>query len=300
MMGVSFSVPPRWFLTTPRSANHYFFAGSFTAKVKSKAINSAKADVIGSILFMINSTVTAQTTFDSVYTRRTGQADQGDSRLFRKIKTRGRAVVSRLRFVRRYFERTRDGKWTAYILARLPRREVDAAIKRVKAMRARLKRIKTACVLVVKYPDGTIAEATTLKSFIEKFYRETLGYNIVEANTDLSQLANMNLGQMTFKLKNLLGGYDQVIFGLVSLTDRPRKRRTTVGGITMVTTSVSGNFALRTVELNSMKIVENNSYYARGVSTRGARDAMNELVTSFKKQLQGAESAADGRDEIFD
>jgi hypothetical protein len=296
-------------MQNPTSPHYYYFTGSFTSNVRSKAYNSAKAECIGTILFMINSTISASQTFEKVYTRRTGQRDNSEARLFKKIKTSGRAVVSRLQFVQTHFERS-GSNWTSYVLARIPKMEVDKAIKEFAEMRKRLASLKSACVILVKYPDGSVNEATELKSFIEKFYRESLGYNIVESNLDLNALANLNMGQLTFKLKELLSGYDQAIIGLVSLVDRPVTSRNRIGGIRTTTTSVSGSFLLRTVELKTMKVMENNSYSARGVAMvnnsgsaairRSAREAMDELIKEFKKQLQGDDSGASGRDAIFD
>lgn len=300
LIGVSYAAPPEWFMTTPTSPHYYYFTGSFSSDVKSKAYNSAKAEVVGSILFMINSTVSASTSFDQVYTRNSRRGDTNDSRLFKKIKTQGQAVVSRLQFVKTEFERARNGGWTSYVLARIPKQEVDASIRQFREMRERLKRLKTACVIVVQYPDGEVKEASALKSFIEKFYRETLGYNIVEADVDLNALKGLNMSAATIKMKQILNGYDQVILGIVSLQETPTKRRTQVGGIRMTTISASGTFLLRTVELASLKVVENNDYSARGVSTRNERDAMDELVNEFKKQLQGDDSGAGGRDAVFD
>ncbi len=299
-LSVSYSRPPSWYMQTPTSRYYYYFSGSFTADTTTKAVNSAKAETIGSILFMINSTVSATQTFDKVYRRTSGRKDSQDSRLFKKIKTRGRAVVSRLQFVRKHIARARNGKISAYVLARIPKSEVEKSILKYKRMRQRLASLKTACIILVRYPNGEVKEASVLKNFIEKFYRETLGYNIVEADINLEDLKGLSIGRLTYKIKNLLPGYNQVILGLVELNERPTRRTNRVGGITMRTISVSGRFLLRTVELDTMKVVSNNDFSARGVSTRGANQAMEEMVNEFKKQLSGDNSSAGGRDAIFD
>jgi hypothetical protein len=98
----------------------------------------------------------------------------------------------------------------------------------------------------------------------------------------------------------MLDGYDQLIVGVVSLQERPTSRTTRIGDTEMTTISAAGTLILRTIELASMKVVENNDYSGRGVSTRGERAAMDELIKEFRKQLEGDDSSAGGRDSVFD
>ena len=293
---------PSWIMETPSDTTYYYFTGTFSADNESKAINGAKAEVVGTILFMINSTVSASSTFETTYRRRSGQADTQDSRLFKKIKTKGAATVSRLEFKKTYTAVER-GKVKAYVLARMPKVEINNAIKKVQEERARLQSMKSACIIVVKYPDGDVVEADVLKGFLEKFYKDDLGYNIVESNVDVAVLGKKNLSQMRFELKKILSGYQQVVFGLVDLVERPQIRTSRAGDISMKTVRVHGNFILGTIELKTMRVVESATFEAWGTAggdRASEREAMNDLVSEFKKQLLGDESSAGGRDAVFD
>lgn len=280
---------PDWFNKTPKDSKNYYFAGSGSGSSEKLAKEMALADVFSQVVYMVNASVTSNSSFEQ-YSEENGESAKKVSSVYKKVRAKGEAVIQEFEEVEKFQEKSKDkngkNQITLYILIKVPKTEIENARKAAEAEKAAKKANPYGVFAVAIFPDKHAEEISTIKSEIEGMYRN-MGYNIKDVTLEFDANAVKSPAKLIKFLKENAGSeVKKAVVCVITPTNvrKEKQKRFTV-------TSYLGDMVVREIDLVTGEVLSNTKFSGKGVSMRkgddAAEDAFRKLINSLTEEFLG-------------
>jgi len=279
---------PEWYGKTPKDANNFYFAGVATGSSEKVAKEGALADVFNQIVYMVNASVTSNSTFES-YAEENADSIKKQTSVYKKVRAKGEAVISEFEEVEKVQEKSKDksGKTqiTFYILVKVPKKEIDKARKLAEEEKAARKANPYGVFAVALFPDKHFEEIASIKSEVETVYR-SMGFTIQETDIEFTPDAFKTNAKLIKFLKANAPDLKKAVVCIINPTNVRKEKQ----GSFQVT-SYLGDMIIREIDLKTGEVLSNTKVSGKGVSMRkgedAAEDAFRKLINSLTEEFLG-------------
>ncbi len=295
---------PNWFENPPKKSGFFFFAGVGKGKKRRSAKEGALADVFSQIVYMVNASISANSTFEQ-YVEENEEDARRESSVYKKVRAKGDAVIENFELVKQVVdkERTSKGKkrYVFYALAKIPKSEIAKARKRIEEEREKRRKNAMGVFSVAVFPNGDVEEVDTIKSELQSLYKQ-MGFNIKSVALDIDAKVARSKAKMVKFLKN--EAYPGIKKALVCVIKPSRIRKERTGSRKQFKiTSVLGDLIVTEIDLATGEILASNTFSSKGVSMRkgndAAEDAFRKLIKNLTKELVEEPGSKDKDDDLF-
>lgn len=295
-VSTSLMAEPDWFNKTPKDSGNYYFAGVGSGATEKLAKEMALADVFSQIVYMVNASVTSNSTFEQ-YSEENGDSARKVSSVYKKVRAKGEAVIQEFEEVEKVQEKSKDkdGKAvnTLYILIKVPKKEIDNARKAAEAEKAKKKANPFGVFAVAVFPDKHVEEIPTIKNEVETMYRN-MGYNIKDVDIEFNPEALKSPSKLAKYIKDNGGDLKKAVICIITPTNVRKEKQQ---GFTV--TSYLGDMVIREIDLTTGEILSNSKFSGKGVSMRkgedAAEDAFRKLINALTNELLGQGDSEGGK-----
>jgi hypothetical protein len=289
---------PEWFYQPPKASGFYYFAGVGKGASRGAAKNAALADIFSQIVYMINASVTSNSTFEQ-YVEENEQEARRNSSVYKKVKAKGEAVIEKFELDKQHSEKEKeDGKTknVFYVLAKVPKSEIEKAKERIEAEKAKKRENPMGVFSLAVFPNKNVVEVDTIKSQLEEVYRN-MGFNIKSMPLEIPADAAGSSGKLVQYLKK--NAYPQITRALVCVIKPSGVRKEKLGKFDI--TSILGDMIIREINLKTGEILSTNTLDAKGVSMRkgnsAVEDAFRKLIKNLTEELLEDPTGSGGEKE---
>lgn len=283
---------PSWYEKAPKTASHYYFAGVGKGKSEKGAKEAALADIFSQIVYMVNASVTSNSSFEK-YVEESGDQARKSSAVYSKVRAKGDAIIEQFEVEEQKVgsEETRDGvQKVTFLLAKIPKGEIEKSRQRSEAEKAERRKNPMGVFAVAVFPNNNVEEVDSIKGELENLYKE-MGFNISIVDADFTADDFKNAGRTVNALKKGAPGIKKALLCVIKPTNI---RKENLRGTTV--TSILGDMVIREIDVTTGEIVASNTYKGKGVSMRSgadaAEDAFRKLIKSLTDDLLGANEAS--------
>jgi hypothetical protein len=276
------SATPSWFENPPKASNFYYFAGVGKGKKPEAAKNAALADIFSQIVYMINASVTSNSTFEQ-YVEENEQEARRNSSIYKKVRAKGEAVIEQFEIEKQSRMKEQEGgenRNVFFVLAKVPKSEIEKAKERIEKDRARRRANPMGVFAVALFPDNEVEEISTIKSELEQLYRN-MGFNIKSVDVNFPAGTLKSTGSIVNYLQS--NAMPQISKALICVIRPSNVRRETLAGSKI--TSVLGDMTIREINLKTGEIVSSNTLDGKGVSMRKGEDSEEDAFRKLIKDL---------------
>jgi len=274
---------PDWIRTVPKSISSYYFLGMGSGKNKTEANNSARQDALGQVILIVNSTISTNNEFNTVYEENSSTQDYKLMKNgYSKIKVKGETAIKNFQVKKTYFEEDRDG-FTAYVLGEVPKATINEEIARMKKLREELSETSIAVVAIaVNAKPKEIYYNEELKSFLEQFYKSQ-GYKLVSLDIDPQQLTGDTSNALISQVKEMAGDKaKKIVFASIRLTNA---RVEDAKGYQFYV--VEGSLTINELSGTSDEVTSVQHVTGKGISKHDFRKAFMNLEKNLVEALTG-------------
>ncbi len=296
--GDSDSPTPSWFNSPPKGSGTYYFAGVGKGKSRRGAKNAALADIFSQIVYMVNASITSNSTFES-YVEENEEEARRNSSVYKKVKAKGDAVIENFEMDKQKVETERvkgKKKYVFYALAKIPKSEIKKARERAEAQRAKMKKNPLGVFSYAVFPSGNVMELDTIKSELQGLYKN-MGYNVKTVALDIDAKTAKSAGKLVKFLKNETTSITKAIVCIMKSSGLRRER---MGKFKV--TSIKGDLIIREIDLKTGEIISTNTLSSKGVSMRkgsdAPEDAFRKLIKNLTKELLGDEDGGSEEEDF--
>ena len=287
---------PDWFNKTPKDSKYYYFAGSGSGSNEKLAKEMALADVFSQIVYMVNASVTSNSTFEQ-YSEENSESLRKTTSLFKKVKAKGEAVIQEFEEVEKLSEKSKDkdgkNQVILYLLIKVPKTEIENARKNAEAEKAARKANPYGVFAVALFPDKHFEEIATIKSEIETVYKN-MGYSIKDVDVEFTPDAFKTSAKLTKFIKENASDLKKAVICVITPTNVRKEKQQN-----FKVTSYLGDMVVREIDLVSGEVLSNSKFSGKGVSMRkgddAAEDAFRKLINALTEEFLGQGDSEGGK-----
>lgn len=301
LFSASLFAQPDWFYKPPKKSGYFVFAGVGRGKSRRAAKNAALADVFSQIIYMINASITSNSTFEQ-YVEENEDDARKNSAVYKKVRAKGSASIENFEVMRQHVESEKVGrkrKKVFYILAKIPKSEVKKARKRIEAEREKMRKNPMGVFAVAVFPNKTVEEIDQISAAIQELYK-TMGFNIKSVDIDFDYNNARSASKMARYIKEKAPELSKAIICIIKPSGIRKEK---IGRIKI--RSVLGSMTIRQINLKNSRVLSSFNIDSKGISMRRGKDAVEDafrkliknLITEFLKNPAGEKKKDD--DDYF-
>jgi hypothetical protein len=281
---VSLFAEPDWYNKPPKKAGSYYFAGVGRGNTEVAAKNMATGDVFSQIVYMVNASVTSNSSMET-YIEENQDSARKESAIYKKVRAKGDANIENYEEMERASEKEKgaDGKtiYISYVLAKIPATEIEKARQRAAEEKEKRKNNPIAVFAYAVFPNGNVMELENIKAEVEELYRN-MGYSVKSVDVEFVPGVMKSKAKMVKFLKDSVDPdvKNAVICVVTSSGVRKEKQ---MGNIEV--TSLLGEMIVSLVNLQTKNVESNVKINSKGISMRKDASAIEDAFTKLIKNL---------------
>lgn len=293
-----FAEEPEWYGNPPKDAKYYYFSGVGRGSSEVAARNMAQGDVFAQIVYMINASVTSNSSMETMITENMQEAKK-ESAIYKKVRAKGDAKIENYEEVKKASEKEKgaDGKtiYIQYVLAKIPKGEVEKAKERAEKEKQDKKNNPMGIFAVAVFPNGSIMEIDVIKSQVEDLYNK-MGFSIKAVDIEFTPDVFKSQGKLVKFLQEKAGSeVKKVVVAVVTSSGLRQERQ---GDLAV--TGLLGDLIVRQIDLSTGEVLSTTTISSKGVSLRKdasrVEDAFKKLIKNLTKEFfESSEEGGGGK-----
>lgn len=276
---------PAWFNEPPKDSQFFYFAGVGRGASEAGAKNAAQGDIFSQIVFMVNASVTSNTSFEQ-YVEENESSAKRNSALYKKVRSKGEAEIENFEIDQQYSYKSdeQENNYHFYMLAKIPKSEIQKARNKAEAEKAEKRANPMAVFAIALFPDKKIESIDSIQGELESLYK-SMGYNVQALSVNFNASDFSSSGKLSNFLKK--AAYPKVKKALICVIQSSEVRQENLGKSFI--TSLKGDMTLREINLETSEILSAQTYQGKGVSMRkdtsATEDAFKKMIANLTQEL---------------